>query len=156
MPNRTPNCDPARAMEDVRGHSLEMLPCEFAKLVCLSSTRDYNTGLYIHEGMSWRYTDEVIDTALRTLHNEVFDVLVVASLETFVQDLDTFFGLTIAGQTTAVEVWKNLEPYRAAIPAHSDSLSRELFFSNVRTALAILENRQRRCSQDQQSSSQRP
>jgi hypothetical protein len=43
---------------------------------------------------------------------------------------------------TFISAWKKLEPYRVAVPVESDPLATEFFFANLRTALAILENRQ--------------
>ena len=153
MVNSNLSQDVGRIIEEVRERSLAPLACEMAKLICLSSTRDYNTGRYQHDGLDWRYRDKDADAALRALHTQIFESLVVAPLKTLVSDLEAFFGMTLTDRSTATKIWKNLEPFRIAVPEDSDELTRKLFYSNIRIALAVLENRQSKMCQDQQSTS---
>jgi hypothetical protein len=133
----------SRLIEEIRERSLVPLGCEMARLICLSSTRDYNTGRYEHEGWSWHNAPEDSNVALRTLHKEVFEALIDSPLEVFVRDLESFLNMTQADRQTAIRIWQDLEPYRTTVPEGCGQLSRELFFSNVRMALAILQNRRR-------------
>ena len=141
MSDRVRRLDVAEAMGDLQERSLAGFPCELAKLVYLASTRDYNTGIYYHDGLSFQYTSEIADAALHSIHNEVFQKILLTPLENFVGDLEIFFSNSHSYSTAVLEVWKKLEPYRVAIPQDSDAVSREFFFSNVRIALAILERR---------------
>ena len=47
------------ALNDLQGHTLRGIPGEIARLVYLASTRDYNTGRYYHDGLVFRFTEEV-------------------------------------------------------------------------------------------------
>jgi hypothetical protein len=145
----------ARIMQDFRERSLAPLGCQMAQLICVSSTRDYNTGRYEHEGLSWGSADSNTDMALRALHQEIFEGLIVTPLEGFADDLEVFFNMTMADRSTAVRVWQDLEPYRTAIPEGSSKISRELFFSNIRMALALLQYRQTQSPPDQPVTLQR-
>jgi hypothetical protein len=100
-----------------------------------------------------RYTPELTEAAFNLLHEELFQQLAVAPLEFLVHDLGAFFRLTLTNEMTGVQVWKNIEPFRVVVPQHSDHLSRELFFSNIKVALVILENHQAKAVEAEQSSS---
>jgi hypothetical protein len=39
-----------------------------------------------------------------------------------------------------LRAWKDLEPYRVAVPVGADSLMAQFLFSNLKIALAILEH----------------
>jgi len=154
MPDRFKRLDVAEAMGDLQERTLAGLPCELAKLVYLASTRDYNCGRYYHDGLSFQYTTEVAEAALHSLHKEIFQKLLFTPLKNLVGDLETFIRASHSDSTTVLDLWKKLEPYRVVIPQDSDTVSRELFFSNIRIALAILGRRQAKGPhQDQQSAS---
>jgi hypothetical protein len=140
-----------QAMEDIRERSLAHFPCEVAKLLYLSSTRDYSTGRYHHEGLLLSHTMDTAEKALRYSHNQIFEALVIASLEDLVRDLQIFFSYTLADEARTLAFWKQLEPYRLAVPEESGTLSRELFFANIKTALAVVEGRLAQRPQSQQS-----
>jgi len=130
------------AMQDLEHHTLRAIPGEIGQLVYLASTRDYNTGVYYHDGLAFRYTEEVARTALALHHKKVFRELVFSSLEELVQQLDVYMKSSHVLPSEFLELWRKLEPYRITVPLDCDPLSVELFFSNIRTAVAILEARQ--------------
>ena len=142
-----------RLVKGIYAHTLAPLGSDIAKLICLSSTCDYNTGQYQHEGLAWHGRLEDADAALRIVHTQMFKALVFTPLKSLVTDLERFFALSLADPKTGVRMWKDLEPYRMAVPAGTNSLYRELFCSNIRIALAVLENRQSSSPKDQQSTS---
>lgn len=126
------------AMLDLERRTLAAIPEEFARLVFLASTRDYNTGTYYHEGLAAQFTEQVACRALAACHRETFERLLSCPLEGFVRELEAYLGSTGARPGDVLEAWEKLEPYRVTIPVDCDPLSGALFFSNVRTALAIL------------------
>ncbi len=130
------------AIEDLEKHTLRSIPGEIGQLVYLASTRDYNTGVYYHDGLAFRYSEEVARTALALHHKKVFRELVFSSLETLVEQLDRYMKSSRVLPNEFLELWRKLEPYRITVPLDCDPLSVELFFSNIRTAVAILEARQ--------------
>jgi hypothetical protein len=142
MSNSVKSMNVEQAVRDLQGHTLEGFPGEIARLVYLASTRDYNTGQYSHDGLAFRYSEELARTALAEQHREIFRKLVFTSMEDLVQQLDAYMSSSRVPPAEFLEVWRKLEPYRVTIPMDCDALSVELFFSNVRIALAILQARQ--------------
>lgn len=134
--------DVAEARDDLVGRTLAALPSELAKLIYLASTRDYSTGRYYHDGLAFRFTAEVAEAALSASHREVFKRLVFLPLGSLMVELKTFFRSTRADPDEVLKVWKKIQPYRVVIPQDCDPVWSEFFFSNIRIALAILEDRQ--------------
>lgn len=130
------------ATEDLKKRTLAGLPGEVSRLIYLASTRDYNTGQYYHEGLAFRFSEEVAARALAVCHQEVFRLLAFGPLENLVEELDTYVRSTPARPEQVLETWKKLEPYRVTLPSGCDRLSAEFFFSNVKIALLILQSRQ--------------
>ena len=143
MSGETKNVTVEEAIKDLQHHTLGAIPGEIARLVYLASTRDYNTGQYYHDGLAFRFNEEVASIALATHHRETFRKLVFSPLEDLVQQLDAYMSSTRVLSTECLEFWKKIEPYRVTIPIDCDTMSVELFFSNVRVALAILQTRQK-------------
>jgi hypothetical protein len=131
------------ALRDFQSQTLGGIHCDIARLIYIASTRDYNTGQYYHDGLAFHFKEEVARTALSTHHKEIFRKLVSSSLEEIVQQLDAYVSSARVRPSEFLEVWRKLEPYRVTIPLDCDPLSVELFFSNFRIALAILEARQK-------------
>ena len=69
------------ALQDLRTRTLGRLQGDFARLVYLASTRNYNTGRYEHDGLTFRYGMPVAERVLVTAHREVFLRLALRSLE---------------------------------------------------------------------------
>lgn len=129
------------AVQDILNRTLAGISDDFSRLICLASTRDYNTGRYHHEGLASRFSDEVARLALAACHLKIFRQLSLSSLEDLVRQLESYLASTGASPTEVVEAWERLQPYRVTIPLECDSLSAEVFFSNIRVALAILQSR---------------
>ena len=142
MSNSVKSTSVEEALKDLQSHTLGGIPGEIARLVYIASTRDYNTGQYYHDGLAFHFSEEVARTALSTHHREIFRKLVFSTVEEIVQQLDAYMSSARVLPSEFLEVWRKLEPYRVTIPLDCDALSVELFFSNVRIALAILQARQ--------------
>ena len=133
--------DVLQAADDLRRRSLASYPRPLDRLIYLASMRDYNTGLYYHDGLASRYSAEVACEAMADCHREAFRQLVGNSLEELVQQLEAYMASTHTSPADFVTAWKGLDPYRVAIPVESDPLAAQLLFSSFRIALAILESR---------------
>ena len=129
------------AYADLRHRTLSKIQGNFARLIYLASTRDYNTGLYYHDGLAARFTQEIACQALADCHREVFRQLVGAPLKDLVAQVEGYMGTTHTSAAEFIAVWKGLEPYRVVVPVDTDLLSTEFLFSNIKVALAILEHR---------------
>ena len=141
MSNPAKRKDVMAATQDLRRRTLAHIPQPLERLIYLSSTRDYNTGLYRHEGLALRFSEEASCEALADCHRDAFNELVAASLQDLVHQLKRYADNSKASLSEFIGAWRELQPYRVAIPAGADSLSSELLFSNLKIALAILETR---------------
>jgi hypothetical protein len=133
--------DVQQAAEDVRHRTLSEIPRSLDRLIYLASMRDYNTGLYYHDGLAARFSQEVACEALADCHREAFRQLVGCSLENLVCQMEAYMHSTHTSPTEFLAAWKKLEPYRVAVPVETDPLSAQFLFSSFRIALAILEAR---------------
>ena len=133
--------DVIAAADDLRRHTLANLPLPLERMIYLASTRDYNSGLYYHQGLALRYSDEAACEGLADCHRESFRELLSASLESLVQQLQSYAESTGALTSNFITAWRELEPYRVAVPVGTDPLASDFLFSNLRVALAIFESR---------------
>jgi hypothetical protein len=137
----TKRMDVRAAVEDMRRRTLAEIRRPLDRLIYLASLRDYNTGVYYHDGLASRFSEDAVCEALSDCHREVFRQLLFCSLEDLVVQLEAYADSTNAAPADFVAAWQGLEPYRVSVPAETDSVSANFFFSNVRVALAILQNR---------------
>jgi hypothetical protein len=133
--------DVQHATDDLRRRTLANMGRPLDRLIYLASTRDYNTGVYYHDGLAARFTEEVACEALADCHREAFRELVVAPLKELVSQLDGYIDSTHTEPQDFIAAWKKLEPYRVAIPVNADELSADFLFSNLKIALAVLQAR---------------
>src|ERR1700722_13175047 len=142
MHGRAPRrLDVQEAVQDMRWKTLGKIARPLDRLIYLASMRDYNTGLYYHEGLAARFTQEIACQALAECHREVFRQLIGCSLRDLVGQVEGYMGTTHTSAAEFIAVWKGLEPYRVTVPVEADVLSAEFLFSNLKVALAILEQR---------------
>ena len=125
-------------LRDLWNRTLAKLDGEFARLVYLASTRDYNTGRYTHDGLSFRYTEPVAERVLAEAHSEVFVGLAQSPLKNLVTELQQYIRSGCAGPSELLATWHKLEPFRILAPDHEDPVTAKLFISNIRVALAIV------------------
>ena len=144
-----------QAVDDLKSRSLASLSTTMAKLVYLSSTRDYLTGRYYHDGLAFRFSSGLAEVAVGFCHHELFEKITAAPLADLVRELEAFVRSQQAKPREVLDTWKKLQPYRMLVPQSSDSTSREFFFSNIKIALAILEiHLEKTLPQDQLAASQ--
>ena len=154
MQERAKRLNLVEAVEDLKRRSLAPISGELTRLVYLASTRDYVTGRYYHDGLALRFTRELAEIAVGYCHRELFERVAGLPLCDVVGELDSFIQSQHTNPPEVLDTWKRLQPYRMLVPQDIDSVSREFFFSNIRIALAILENRlERSLDLDQQSAS---
>jgi hypothetical protein len=130
------------AYGDLQRRTLAGIPCDFARLIYLASTRDYNSGMYHHEGLAARFGVAQTRDALETSHRDIFRKLVSLPLEGLVTELEAYVRFSHEAPEGLFHAWHQLEPYRVAVPMEIDSTMVELFLSNIRLALEVLRFRQ--------------
>jgi hypothetical protein len=131
-----------QAAEDLRRRSLAHMAAPLERMIYLGSTRDYNTGLYYHDGLALRFSEMVACQALANCHREAYQQVLQSSIENLVDQLDAYVQSTHSAPRDFIAAWKNLQPYRVAVPAETDPLAAEFLCSNVKIALLIWEARQ--------------
>lgn len=144
------------AMADLRLRSLGRISRPLDRLIYLSSMRDCNTGVYYHEGLAARFSQEIACEAIARCHFEVFLEMSSIPLSELVDQMEAYIESTHSYPGDFVSVWKGLEPYRVAIPVDTDPLISEFLFSNFKLALAVLEKRLRPHSAAGPTSSPQP
>jgi hypothetical protein len=125
------------ALSDLKNRTLGKLSGDFARLVYLASTRNYNTGRYEHDGLAHSFSFSAAETALAVAHQEVFLALALTSLEGLFAELERYIRFECARPQELLATWEDLEAYRILVPTHVDPLTARIFVSNVRAALAI-------------------
>ena len=138
------------AMRDLRNRTLARLPGDFSRLVYLASSRDLNTGKYSHDGLAFHFSESVASKAMAACHREILERLVFCSLEELIEDLRKYISSTAERPEDVLHSWTHLGSYRVTIPSECDETTAELFLSNVKIALAILQTQQA-AAQDEQS-----
>jgi hypothetical protein len=136
----TPEPSPSavkEAVRDLHNRTLNRLNGEFARLVYLASTRNYNSGRYEHDGLTFRFSSSVAERALAEAHREVFLSLALSPLKTLFLELERYIQSESAGPEDLLAAWSDLETYRILVPLHDDPVTVKIFISNVRAALAI-------------------
>lgn len=124
----------------LRDAALERIPTTFGQLIYLTSLREPNTGQYRHYGWAQRSSDGEIDAVLRQLHADAFANWVRMMLEEKKSDLDHYLAGINGDREAILQTWTNLKPYRNLVPASSAEAERNLFFSDLETLIALLQN----------------
>jgi hypothetical protein len=142
MPELNPRPDTIdvhEVAEEFRERSLRYVEGGLAKLVFLSSCRDYNSGRYRHDGLARRFSEQAVHEALALCHRELFEGMIRTPLTDWVVELRHYFA---ASGMESFQVWKELRPYQIVIPLGTTALATELFNSNLKIALEILSSEQ--------------
>src|ERR1700728_4842456 len=142
MPYSADHNDVDLAGDDLRRRTLYQMPAALERMIYLAATRDYNTGLYYHDGLALRFSEIVACQALANCHREAYQQVLQSSIENLVHQLDAYVQSTHSAPRDFIAAWKNLQPYRVAVPAETHPLAAEFLCSNVKIALSIWEARQ--------------
>jgi len=147
-----------RKLEQHLERALEYLPAAFSQLAFLSSVRDSYTGRYLHEGWCSIASREEVHRVLQQTHQGVFDRVLGLPLVEVRRELSEYFrSASEAGpEEAAAQVWLELESHRDMIPQGCSPLDRDLFLSQVRTALEMLVSARESPPPEEQSASKHP
>lgn len=136
VPAETAQTDIREIADDFRQRTLRYVEGNLAKLVFLTSCRDYNSGLYKHDGLATEFPEYAIHAALGLLHKELFEETSAAPLEQWVEELRQYLENADAN---SIRVWKELRPYHLIVPLDASTVAVELVLSNLNLALDILQ-----------------
>jgi hypothetical protein len=126
------------AVRDLEDRTLVHLQGRLTRLVYLSSTRDYNTGEYQHEGLAQRFGVQAAQQALAHCHEAAFQDLLDTSLSDLVAQLTDYIESTGAEREKVLKSWRDLQAYRVLIPSSCDPLKADFFVTNIKIALEVL------------------
>ena len=135
---RLKRMDIEAAKEDFRNRTLLKLGYDFARLMYLSSLRDFSTGDYYHHGLSQSFSESAAAAAITACHEEVFYELTLGPLDRFVAEFDRLIRSTRKDFKRILDAWEILGAYNVAIPATCDPTVACLYKSNVRLAMMFL------------------
>lgn len=128
-----------RIIHDLTLSTLSRISSPFSRLAYLASLRDISTNVYEHAGLSAVYPQSAVQQALEQCHQELFERILETPLVAQEEDLRAHLSSLPIGSHKAATQWRKLQTYRALLPADSPEYLKELFCSNVRAILEILE-----------------
>jgi hypothetical protein len=128
-----------RVIQDFITSTLAAIPSPFSRLTYLASLRDLSSGRYEHAGLAATYDDCSVQQSLEVCHEQVFEKILEIPLEDQQNDLRICLDAMQEGRCAAVTHWLQMESYRVLLPEQSPVYLKELFCSNLRALLAILQ-----------------
>jgi hypothetical protein len=137
-----------RIVQDFTLTTLAGIPGLFARLTYIASLRDLSSGRYEHAGLAALYPEEALQQALQLCHEQIFETILETPLSSQQQDLRSCLAAMQGGLHEVVSHWSSMESYRVLIPEQSPDYLKDLFCSNLRALLEIL---QEECSQGRSS-----
>ena len=128
-----------QVIRDFTATTLAAIPNLFGRLIYVATLRDLSSGKYEHAGLAAVYPQGAVQEALKFCHQEIFLKVLETPLAIQEQDLrDCFDGMSETLPAT-VSHWRQMEAYRILPPENAADYLRELFFSNLRVLLELLE-----------------
>jgi hypothetical protein len=128
-----------RLIRDFTESYLVSVPFQFLRLVYLSSLRDLSSGRYEHAGLAAVYPESVIQQCLELCHGQIFERILEMPLASQEKDLRDSLSAMDGGLAISISNWQRLESYRFLIPAAVPDYLKELFCSNLRALLEVLQ-----------------
>ena len=119
--------------------TLAGIPGLFARLAYLASLRDLSSGRYEHAGLAALYPDEAVQQSLQLCHEQIFERILESPLASQEEDLRACLVGMEGGLPLAVSHWRRIEAYRVLQPETAPDYLRDLFCSNLRALLEILD-----------------
>ena len=129
-----------KVIQDFTVTTLAGIPGLFARLVYISSMRDLSSGRYEHAGLSALYPEAAVQQALQLCHEQIFERILELPLSDQELDLRNCLEGMEGGLIGAVSHWRQMEAYRVFVPETVPDYLKELFCSNLRALLEILDN----------------
>jgi hypothetical protein len=126
-------------VRDFTATTLAAIPNLYGRLIYIASLRDLSTGKYEHSGLAALYSPEAIQEALECCHHEIFQRILETPLAIQADDLRECLQEMDGSFSSTLSNWRRMESYRILPPGNAADYLRELFFSNLRALLEILE-----------------
>jgi hypothetical protein len=127
-------------VRDFTATTLVAIPNVFGRLIYIASLRDLSSGRYEHSGLAALYPAEAVQEALKFCHQEIFSRVLEMPLAVQEKDFSECLEGMPGSLAATVAHWRQLEAYRILPPEDAPDYLRELFFSNLRVLLEILDS----------------
>jgi len=126
------------------------LPTTLRRLIYLALLRDDNTGHYHSLEVARLGSEGIADLILREIHGDVFETWLSLPLEQQHDELTEYLGALTRERASDLEAWLTLAPYGRLIPTQAEAAESELFRSDLRILLELLNEgrEQRNASED--------
>jgi hypothetical protein len=128
-----------RIIQDFTLTTLAGIPGLLSRLTYIASLRDLSSGRYEHAGLGALYPDPAVQQALEICHEQVFEKILETPLAGQEADLRTCLEAMQGGLEVAAVHWQRMEAYRVLLPEHAPDYLKELFYSNLRVLLEIIQ-----------------
>jgi hypothetical protein len=128
-----------RIIQDFTLTTLAGIHGEFSRLTYMASLRDLSSGKYEHAGLAALYPEDAIQQALNLCHEQIFERVLESPLARQEADLKECLERMPGGLCGTVTHWLRMEAYRVLIPERAPDYLKELFCSNLRALLEILQ-----------------
>lgn len=129
-----------RVIQDFTQTTLAGIPGLFARLTYMASLRDLSSGRYDHAGLAALYPEEAVQQALQLCHEQILQRILESPLSSQEEDLRACLDGMEGGLVSAVSHWRRMEAYRVLVPEGVPDYLKELFCSNLRALLEILDS----------------
>lgn len=139
MSELTPLQQNRRIVQDFTQTTLAGIPGFFARLTYIASLRDLSSGCYEHAGLAALYPQEALQQALQLCHEQIFEGILEAPLSRQLEDLRGCLAAMEGSLGAVVSHWASMESYRILMPEQSPDYLKDLFCSNLRVLLEILQ-----------------
>jgi hypothetical protein len=128
-----------RVIQDFTLTTLAGIPGLFSRLTYIASLRDLSSGRYQHAGLAALYPDAAIQQALQVCHEQIFERILETPLSSQEEDLRACLAGMEGGLSVVISHWRRIEAYRVLQPEAAPEYLKELFCSNLRALLEILD-----------------
>ena len=129
-----------RVIQDFTQTTLAGIPGLFARLTYMASLRDLSSGRYDHAGLAALYPEEAVQQALQLCHEQILQRILESPLSSQEEDLRACLDGMEGGLASAVSHWRRMEAYRVLVPEGVPDYLKDLFCSNLRALLEILDS----------------
>jgi hypothetical protein len=128
----------SKVVEDFTRRSLSAIPRDYGRLIYVSSLRE-NDDRYRHDGLTQLYSEESVQLAITHCHEELFARVLETPLSEQERDLRVSLAVLEGGIEKNLDLWRGRERYDELEPRGLPAYLYELFASNLRLLLEIVE-----------------